>query len=61
MLFCKHHLRVFDTTVTSLSTKLVLTFLLPGEEASGGGVLVMFSGLEPQLDGDDPLILSYGK
>ena len=34
------------------------TFLPPGEEASGGGVLVMFNGLEPQLEGDDPLILS---
>ena len=33
-------------------------FLPPGEEASGGGVLVMFNGLEPQLEGDDPLILS---
>lgn len=35
----------------------MLTFLPPGDEASGGGVLVMFSGLEPQLEGDDPLIL----
>lgn len=35
-----------------------LTFLPPGEEASGGGVLVMFSGLEPQLEGEDPRILS---
>lgn len=61
VLFCKHHLSVLDTTIASLSVKLVLTFLLPGEEVSGGGVLVMFSGLEPQLDGDDPLILSYGK
>ena len=34
------------------------TFLPPGEEASGGGVLVMFNGLESQLEGDDPLILS---
>ena len=33
------------------------TFLPPGEEASGGGVLVMFNGLEPQLEGDDTLIL----
>lgn len=24
---------------------------------SGGGVLVMFRGLEPQLEGDDPRIL----
>ena len=35
----------------------MLTFLPAGEEASGGGVLVMFSGLEPQLEGDDPLTL----
>ena len=34
------------------------TFLPPGDEASGGGVRVMFNGLEPQLEGDDPLILS---
>lgn len=34
-----------------------LTFLPPGEEVSGGGVLVMFNGLEPQLEGEEPLIL----
>lgn len=27
---------------------------------SGGGVLVMLSGLEPQLDGDEPRILPSG-
>lgn len=37
--------------------KLVLTFFPPGEDVSGGGVLVMFRGLEPQLEGDEPLIL----
>lgn len=42
------------------TVQIVLTFLFPGEDVSGGGVLVMFSGLEPQLDGDDPLILLYG-
>ena len=36
---------------------LCLTFLPPGEHVSGGGVLVMFRGLEPQLEGDDPRIL----
>lgn len=42
-----------------LSLRVIsLTFLPPGEEASGGGVLVIFNGLEPQLEGDDPLILS---
>lgn len=36
----------------------MLTFLPPGDDVSGGGVLlVMFSGLEPQLDGDEPRIL----
>lgn len=40
--------------------KVVLTFFPPGEDVSGGGVLVMFRGLEPQLEGDDPLILKHG-
>lgn len=44
-----------------LLVKLVRTFLPPGEDVSGGGVLVIFSGLEPQLEGDDPLILKYGQ
>lgn len=35
-----------------------LTFLPTGEEVSGGGVLVMFNGLEPQLEGEEPRILS---
>lgn len=47
-------------TARRLFVKLVLTFLPPGEDVSGGGVLVMFRGLEPQLEGDDPLILKYG-
>lgn len=34
-----------------------LTFFPPGEQVSGGGVLVMFRGLEPQLEGDEPRIL----
>lgn len=34
-----------------------VTFLPPGEQVSGGGVLVMFRGLEPQLEGEDPRIL----
>lgn len=38
-----------------------LTFFPPGEDVSGGGVLVMFRGLEPQLDGDDPLILKHAE
>lgn len=33
------------------------TFLPPGEQVSGGGVLVMFRGLEPQLEGEEPRIL----
>lgn len=33
-------------------------FLPPGEDVSGGGVLLeMLRGLETQLDGDEPLIL----
>lgn len=35
----------------------VCTFLPPGEHVSGGGVLVMFRGLEPQLEGEEPRIL----
>lgn len=42
-----------------ISPALVLTFFPPGEDVSGGGVLVMFRGLEPQLEGDDPLILKH--
>ena len=34
-----------------------VTFLPPGEQVSGGGVLVIFRGLEPQLEGDEPRIL----
>lgn len=34
------------------------TFLPPGEQVSGGGVLVMFRGLEPQLEGEEPRILT---
>lgn len=34
-----------------------VTFFPPGEQVSGGGVLVMFRGLEPQLDGEEPRIL----
>lgn len=34
-----------------------VTFLPPGEQVSGGGVLVMFKGLEPQLEGEEPRIL----
>lgn len=52
-----HDLVLLPTTATRLVVKLALTFLPPGEDVSGGGVLVMFSGLEPQLEGDDPLIL----
>lgn len=33
------------------------TFLPPGEQVSGGGVLVIFKGLEPQLEGEEPRIL----
>lgn len=36
---------------------LGVTFLPPGEQVSGGGVLVMFRGLEPQLEGEEPRIL----
>lgn len=36
---------------------LGVTFLPPGEQVSGGGVLVMFKGLEPQLEGEEPRIL----
>lgn len=36
-----------------------LTFFPPGDEVSGGGVLVMFNGLEPQLEGEDPRILLH--
>lgn len=35
-----------------------VTFLPPGEQVSGGGVLVMFKGLEPQLEGEEPRILT---
>lgn len=35
-----------------------LTFLPPREQVSGGGVLVMFRGLEPQLEGEEPRILT---
>lgn len=55
--FYKCDLMLLATAATRLFVKLVLTFLPPGEDVSGGGVLVMFSGLEPQLEGDDPLIL----
>lgn len=41
------------------STFSHLTFLPPGDEVSGGGVLVMFKGLEPQLEGEDPRILLH--
>lgn len=34
-----------------------VTFLPPGEQVSGGGVLVIFRGLEPQLEGEEPRIL----
>ena len=34
-----------------------VTFFPPGEQVSGGGVLVMFRGLEPQLEGEEPRIL----
>lgn len=37
------------------------TFLPPGEQVSGGGVLVMFRGLEPQLEGEEPRILTTQK
>lgn len=37
-----------------------VTFLPPGEQVSGGGVLVMFRGLEPQLEGEEPRILIEG-
>lgn len=60
MSFYDGALVLLATTATRLLGKLVLTFLPPGEDVSGGGVLVMFSGLEPQLEGDDPLILKYG-
>lgn len=36
---------------------MCVTFLPPGEQVSGGGVLVMFKGLEPQLEGEEPRIL----
>lgn len=55
---CSHHVDVLPATAaTRLFVMFILTFLPPGEDVSGGGVLVMFSGLEPQLEGDDPLIL----
>lgn len=41
--------------------RFALTFLPPGEQVSGGGVLVILSGLEPQLDGDEPRILDGRK
>lgn len=34
-----------------------ITFFPPGEQVSGGGVLVMFRGLELQLEGEEPRIL----
>lgn len=37
-----------------------LTFLPPGEQVSGGGVAVIFKGLEPQLEGEEPRILGAG-
>lgn len=37
-----------------------VTFLLPGEQVSGGGVVVMFKGLELQLEGEEPRILLKG-
>lgn len=40
-----------------LCVPLCFTFLPPGEQVSGGGVLVIFRGLEPQLEGDEPRIL----
>ncbi len=34
-----------------------LTLFPPGEQVSGGGVAVIFKGLEPQLEGEEPRIL----
>ena len=47
--------------VLELQSTLPLTFFPPGEQVSGGGVLVMFRGLEPQLEGDEPRILAATK
>lgn len=45
------------TTEKRKNNRVPLTFLPPGEQVSGGGVLVILSGLDPQLDGDEPRIL----
>lgn len=46
-----------EVNVKTQQRSACVTFLPPGEQVSGGGVLVMFSGLEPQLEGEEPRIL----
>lgn len=46
-----------STLKSPVHVNVCVTFLPPGEQVSGGGVLVMFRGLEPQLEGEEPRIL----
>lgn len=50
-------MNTFPCVSVCVCVSVVFTFLPPGEQESGGGVLVLFRGLEPQLEGDEPRIL----